>query len=515
MLNIKNLTHGFEDRTLYKNVSIKINKGNKIGLVGANGTGKTTLINILAGKIICDEGSIEWEKNYNIGYLDQHIEIDTNLTIRKYLESAFLELKKLEAEYNAINAKFATAGDSEFEELARRSASLFEYLDSRNYYAIDSTINKVALGLGVTPLGMETKIGKLSGGQRAKVILCKLLLENPDILILDEPTNHLDTAHIEWLKEYLKSFDGSFLIVSHDTVFLDAVCNTIWSVENKSIVRYNGNYTDFLRQQAEKNLVLERTIKKQEQKIEKLEDFIARNSARTATAKQAQSRAKQLEKMEIIERGEQVIEPKYKFLYMPLSAHTVLKAENLSIGYNFPLISGINWEIHNGEKWRITGFNGIGKTTLLKTLLGEIGAIKGKVTKHHLLKIGYFEQEIAWGMPHLTPIEEMRNEFPKLEDKQLRSSLAKAGLSTKHQMQPLCRLSGGEQSKVKLAKFMLEQYNLVVLDEPTNHLDPLCKKALAKAINEYRGTLIFVSHEEDFAQSIDYKTLDLSKLKNN
>ena len=223
--------------------------------------------------------------------------------------------------------------------------------------------------------------------------------------------------------------------------FLDAVCNTIWSVENKSIVRYNGNYTAFLRQQAEKNLVLDRTIKKQEQKIEKLQDFIARNSARTATARQAQSRAKQLEKMEIIEKGEQVIEPKYKFLYTPLSAHTVLKAENLSIGYSFPLISGINLEIHNGEKWRIMGFNGIGKTTLLKTLLGEILPLKGKVTKHHLLKIGYFEQEIAWGMPHLTPIEEMRNEFPKLDDKQLRSSLAKAGLSSKHQMQPLCRLS--------------------------------------------------------------------------
>ncbi|MBR4270462.1 MAG: ABC-F family ATP-binding cassette domain-containing protein [Clostridia bacterium] len=513
MLDIKNLTHGFEDRTLYKNVNIKINKGNKIGLVGANGTGKTTLINILTGKIICDEGSLEWEKNYNVGYLDQHLSLDKKLTIKQYLESAFSKLKEIETEYNAVNERFATAMEAEMEELARKSASLFEYLDSHNYYAIDSTINKVASGLGVMALGLDTPLGKLSGGQQAKVILCKLLLEEPDILILDEPTNHLDTAHIEWLKEYLKGWKGSFLIVSHDTVFLDAVCNTIWSVENKSIVRYNGNYTAFLRQQAEKNLVLDRTIKKQEQKIEKLQDFIARNSARTATARQAQSRAKQLEKMEIIEKGEQVIEPKYKFLYTPLSAHTVLKAENLSIGYSFPLISGINLEIHNGEKWRIMGFNGIGKTTLLKTLLGEILPLKGKVTKHHLLKIGYFEQEIAWGMPHLTPIEEMRNEFPKLDDKQLRSSLAKAGLSSKHQMQPLCRLSGGEQSKVKLAKFMLEQFNMVILDEPTNHLDPLCKRALAKAINEYRGTLIFVSHEEDFAQNIACKELDLSKLK--
>ncbi len=514
MLEIKNLTHGFEDRVLYKNVNIKINKGNKIGLVGENGAGKTTLINILTGKIIPDDGDVIWEKNYKLGYLDQYVKIDNSFTIREYLQTAFSDLSEKEREYEFINEKIATAPAEKVEELINKSAAIFEYLDEHNYYAIDSTIDKVASGLGLTALGLERQIASLSGGQKAKVILCKLLLENPDILILDEPTNHLDTNHIEWLKTFLNEFKGSFLIVSHDTVFLDSICNTIWSVENKSIVRYTGNYTSFLKQQAEKNLVLERSIKKQEQQIEKLEDFIARNSARAATAKQAQSRVKQLNKIEIIERGEEQIEPNYKFLYSPLSAQTVMKAENLSIGYNYPLIKGINLEIRNGEKWRISGFNGLGKTTLLKTLLGEINPLSGKVTKHHLLKIGYFAQEIAWDCPHYTPIEELRNEFPKLDDKQLRSSLAKAGVSTKHQMQPLVRLSGGEQSKVKLAKFMLEQFNMIVLDEPTNHLDPLSKKALAKAINSFRGPLIFVSHEEDFVKEIECKELNLADLKN-
>jgi len=513
MLDIKNLTHGFEDRVLYSNVNIKINKDNKIGLVGANGAGKTTLINIITGKLIPDEGEAVWEKGCSWGYLDQYINIDDSLTIKQYLESAFANLKQKEAEFEKVNEKLALASGEELENLISKSASLFEYLDSHNYYAIDSMIDRVASGLGVSALGLNRQISSLSGGQKAKVILCKLLLAEPDVLILDEPTNHLDTAHIEWLKNYLTDFRGSFLIVSHDTVFLDAVCNTIWNVENKSIVRYNGNYSAFLKQFAEKEMVLDRTIKKQEQKIEKLQDFIERNKVRTATAKQAQSRMKQLEKIDVIERGETPIEPKYKFLYSQLSAQVVIRAEKLSIGYNFPLVKGINFEVRNGEKWRITGFNGVGKTTLLKTLLGEIAPLSGKVTRHHLLNIGYFAQDIAWDMPQNTPLEEMRSEFPKLEDKQLRASLAKAGVSSKHQMQPLCRLSGGEQSKVKLAKFMLQQFNMIVLDEPTNHLDPLSKKSLAKAINNYPGALIFVSHEEDFASEIECKELNLAKLK--
>lgn len=512
MLIIENLSHGFQDRELYKNINIKINKGNKIGLVGVNGSGKTTLINILTGQIICDSGTLKWEGNYRVGWLDQYAKIDENLTIYEYLESAFAEIREKEREYNAINERFATADPSEFDILMKQANDLFEYLDSHNYYSIDSTIKKVASGLGVTDLGLDTQIKHLSGGQRTKVILCKLLLEAPDLLILDEPTNHLDTAHIEWLKDYLNNLDGTFLIVSHDTTFLDAVCNTIWSVERCNIVRYTGNYSSYVRQRAEKEKTTERAIRKQEQQIEKLKDFIARNSARTATARQAQSRQKQLDKLEPIAKNEVPPVPKYRFLYTPLAGDVVLKTYNLAIGYDRPLLNNINLIIRNGEKWRISGFNGIGKTTLLKTLLGEIPALGGKITLHPFVKIGYFAQDIKWDDPTRTPIGELCEEYPSVEVKELRSSLAKAGLAGKYQIRALETLSGGEQSKVKLSKFMLQSFNFIILDEPTNHLDPISKKALAKAINDFKGTVIFVSHEEDFVAQISCKTYDLGKI---
>ncbi len=512
MLIIENLSHGFADKTLYKNVNIKVNKGNKIGLVGVNGSGKTTLINILTGKIIADEGQVIWEGKYKVGYLDQHAEVDENLTIYDYLKSAFADLFEKEREYNEINARFATAQPEDYDELMARSTELFEYLDEHNYYSIDSTIKKVASGLGITDLGLDRKISTLSGGQRAKVILCKLLLEKPDLLILDEPTNHLDSAHIEWLITYLNDLkNGTFLIVSHDTHFLDAVCNTIWSVEYHNIVRYVGNYSVYLRLRGERERTIERQIDKQEEKISKLTDYIARNSARTATARQAQSRKKQLEKMEIIEKPEKPPVPNYKFRYTPISADVIIKAVNLSIGYYYPLLEKLEFIIRNGEKVRISGFNGIGKTTLLKTIIGEIPALSGNLKLHPFVKIGYFEQNLKWSNPERTPLQEMREDFPKLEDKELRGALAKAGLASKYQVRPLNTLSGGEQSKVKLAKFVLQSFNLIILDEPTNHLDTISKQALAKAINAFRGTVIFVSHEEDFTPLVEAREIDLSK----
>ncbi len=511
MLEIKDLSHGFGDRELYKNVNIRINKGEKIGLVGTNGSGKSTLINILNGNLISDKGSLVWEKKHKVGYLDQYAKIDPSLTIYEYLEQAFDDIKKVEEEYNAINEKFATASPDEFDELSKKATSLFEYLDEHDFYSIDSTIKKVASGLGVVDLGLDTKIENLSGGQRAKVILSKLLLSQPDLIILDEPTNFLDTKHIEWLETYLKNFDGTFLIVSHDTHFLDAVCNTIWSVEYLTINRYNGNYTQFLKQKAEREILTEKSIIKQEQKIQKLEDYIAKNGVRAATARQAQSRAKQLSKIERIEKPETPPTPKYRFKFTPLVAKTLIEVKNLSVGYYYPLLKDINLTVDNNEKIRVTGFNGLGKSTFLKTIIGEIPALAGSVSKHHLLNIGYFAQDISWEQDNLTPIEELHAEFPKMEDKQIRACLAQSGVPSKLQMQPLKSLSGGEQTKVKLCKFILQPFNMLVLDEPTNHLDTIAKNSLARAVNDFNGTVIFVSHEEDFANQIEYRTIDLQK----
>ncbi|MBQ8761953.1 MAG: ABC-F family ATP-binding cassette domain-containing protein [Clostridia bacterium] len=511
MLTIENLTHGFGDRVLYKDVNIKINKGDKIGLVGVNGSGKSTLINILNGTLICDKGNVWWEKKFKVGYLDQHAQINPEITVFDYLKLAFKDIYEKEAEYNKINEKFATAQPEEYEELAHKAEVLFEYLDRNDYYSIESTIKKISSGLGVADLGYDTLIKKLSGGQRAKVILSKLLLEKPDLIILDEPTNFLDTAHIEWLTTYLKELNGTFLIVSHDTTFLDNVCNVIWSVEYCKIERYVGNYSHFVNQKQEKTNLTEKLIAKQNEKINKLEEYIAKNKCRTATAKQAKSREKQLAKIERIEKPEEPPMPNYHFLCEPLSANIILKIQNLSVGYYYPILKNINLFVQNGEKVRISGFNGIGKSTLLKTIIGEISALSGKIDKHHLLNIGYFEQEINWVNNAITPIEEIRNNYPKLNDKQIRGCLAKSGLPSKLQMQPLSSLSGGEQTKVKLCKFILQPFNMLILDEPTNHLDVNAKKALAKAINEFSGAVIFVSHEEDFVKLIKHNELDLSK----
>ena len=511
MLKIENLSHGFGDRVLYKDVNININKGDKIGLVGTNGSGKSTLINILNGTLISDKGNLYWEKKFKVGYLDQHAKIDPTLTIFEYLKLAFKEIYDKEAEYNQINEKFATALPEEYDELTNKAQSLFEYLDRHDYYSIESTIKKISSGLGVADFGYDTPISKLSGGQRAKVILSKLLLEKPDLIILDEPTNFLDTAHIEWLTNYLKDLDGTFLIVSHDSTFLDNVCNVIWSVEYCRIERYVGNYSHFIKQKQEKAVLTDKLIAKQNEQINKLEEYIAKNGCRTATAKQAKSREKQLNKIVRIEKPEEPPVPNYHFLCEPLSAHNILKVENLNIGYNYPILKNINLFVQNNEKIRISGFNGIGKSTMLKTIMGVIPALDGKIEKHHLLNIGYFEQEINWDDNSITPIEEIRNHYPKLNDKQIRSCLAKSGLPSKLQMQPLNSLSGGEQTKVKLCKFILQPFNMLILDEPTNHLDANAKIALANAINEFNGAVIFVSHEEDFVKLIKHTTLDLSK----
>ena len=499
MIEFRNLTHGFGDKTLYKNVNITINKGDKIGLVGANGAGKSTLIGILNGTQICDQGEIIYQGKFTVGYLDQYANVDGSLTIFEYLTSAYKELYDLEKKAETLAQEGAKSGDMRKIEMASK---IYEQLVQEDFYSVESRVRKFANSLGIDVLGYNTLLKELSGGQATKVILCKLLLQEPDFLILDEPTNHLDESHIEWLQNYLKDYKGTFLIVSHDTKFLDAVCNTIFSVEYSNIVRYNGNYSHFIRQYNERKENREKAIISQEKKIEKLEDYIARNRCRTNTARQAQSRQKQLDKIVRLEKLNEAPVPQFKFAYKPINSTPIIKVENLVVGYDKPLLRNVNFEILNGEKLAIMGFNGLGKTTLLKTIMGVIPQIKGNVHLAKNLKIGYFEQILHWDNDNLTALEIMKNEYPKMEDKQLRAYLARAGLTSKHLQQPISTLSGGEQTKVKLCKLMIESHNMLILDEPTNHIDPKSKEVLASAIKEFEGAVIFVSHEIDFVKSI-------------
>lgn len=499
MIEIRNMTHGFGDKTLYKNVNITINKGEKIGLVGANGAGKSTLISLLTGKSLCDSGDIIFQGKFTIGYLDQYASVDRDKTVFEYLSSSYNELFELEKQAEKLSTEGAETQDMKKIE---RASEIYEELLNRDFYSIESTIKKYASGLGIDKIGYDRLMRELSGGQATKVILCKLLLQCPDFLILDEPTNHLDEMHIEWLVEYLRDYKGTFLIVSHDTQFLDKVCTTIFSVEFSNIVRYVGNYSQFVRQHNEKVEFQEKNIKSQEQKIEKLEEYIAKNSCRTNTARQAQSRKKQLDKIVRLEKLNEPPTPKFKFAYSPIRSNPIIDIENLTIGYHYPLIKNINIKLLNGEKLAIMGFNGLGKTTMLKTIMGLIPALAGKIKLADKLKIGYYEQLLNWEDNNLTPFEILKNEFPKLEDKTIRSYLSHAGLTSKQMLQSISSLSGGEQSKVKLCKLMIEPNNMLILDEPTNHIDVKSKQALADAINNFEGSVILVSHELDFVEKI-------------
>lgn len=516
MLVIENMSQSFAERVIYKDVSIRINKGDKIGLVGANGSGKSTLINILNGTILCDKGNIKWEGKHKVGYLDQYASVDESLTIYEYLEGAFSELKEIEEKFNKVNESMAYAtSDEELIRLSEQSGKLYDRLEEGNYYAIPSTINKVASGLGVTGFGLDTSLSKLSGGQRAKVMLVKLLLEQPSLIILDEPTNFLDVTHVEWLTRYLIDYKGTFLIVSHNTDFLNKVVNCIWDVHNLTITRYSGNYESFLEQREMKLMQADKLREAQEKTVDKLKDYIARNKARAATARMAKSREKQLAKIEIMEKAEPLPIPQFKFAYKPLIAKQIITVKDLTIGYNRPLIKNINFAVQNGEKLRIKGFNGIGKTTLLKTLCDIIPSLAGDIELNRNLVIGYYEQDHNFNNEDITAVSEIYNTFPKLSEREIRGYLARAGLTAKHLQQPIKNLSGGEQSKIKLCKLMIKQHNVLLLDEPTNHLDVAAKEVLVKAINEFPGSVIYVTHENDFADKINSRELDIESLLNN
>lgn len=512
MLVIENMSHSFGDKVIYDNVNIRINKGDKVGLVGFNGSGKSTLINILNGKILADAGSIKWHSKHKVGYLDQYADIDRDQTIYEYLEGAFGDLVAVEQKYNEINESMATADEDKLMELCEQSGKLYDILEEHNYYAIPSTINKVASGLGVTSIGLDKKVADLSGGQRAKVMLVKLLLEQPDLIILDEPTNFLDTVHVEWLKRYLIDYKGTFLIVSHDVDFLNSVINVVWSVEHNTIVRYTGDYNAYLKQREMKEMQHDKQRESQLKEVDKLKDYIARNKARASTARMAKSREKKLEKITVLDKNEKPSEPEFCFINKPFASKVVMTIKNLTIGYGKPLVSGINLQLLNGEKLRIKGFNGVGKTTLLKTICNMIAPLSGEVHLADYLVIGYFEQDLKWNDDNITAVNEMRNCFDKLSDRDIRTLLARVGLDSKHWRQPIKSLSGGEQSKIKLAKLMVNPYSLLILDEPTNHLDVLAKEALAKAIREYKGTVIYVSHENDFADKIGGKEFSIENL---
>ena len=394
-----------------------------------------------------------------------------------------------DADVDQMNAMFEDIG------------TIQDLLMAHDFYVIDSKVEEVGRALGLDEIGMDRDVTELSGGQRTKVLLGKLLLQKPDILLLDEPTNYLDVQHIEWLKRYLQEYENAFILISHDIPFLNSVINLIYHMENQRLDRYVGDYDKFQEVYAVKKAQLEAAYKRQQQEIAELEDFVARNKARVSTRNMAMSRQKKLDKMEVIELAKEKPKPEFNFLEARTPGKYIFETKDLIIGYDEPLSRPLNLTMERGQKCVLVGANGIGKTTLLKSILGLTPALSGSVELGDYLSIGYFEQEMAPGNT-TTCLDEIWKEFPSYTQYQVRSALAKCGLTTKHIESQVRVLSGGEQAKVRLCKLINRETNVLLLDEPTNHLDVDAKEELKRALKAYKGSILLICHEPDFYEGL-------------
>ena len=510
VLTVSHLSHSYGGREIFEDVSFRLLKGEHVALVGANGEGKSTFLSIITGRMTPDVGTVEWAKRTKVGYLDQHASLTPGMSIREVLRTAFDDMNKLEQEMLALYDKMGEASPDEMDRMMKDAAEIQDVLDAGSYYTIDAHIEEVAGGLGLRDIGLDRKVDELSGGQRTKVLLTKLLLENPEILILDEPTNYLDAEHIEWLTKYLQGYENAFIVVSHDVPFLNAITNVIWHVDNLTLTRYTGSYEKFEEMAALKRRQEEAAYERQQAEIAKEKDFIARNKARVATRGMANSRQKRLDKMEVLTKRTEKPKAHFSFQMDRTPSRFVIEAKRLVLGYDTPLTNPVDLQVERGQKIAIRGTNGLGKSTLLKTLLGMIPAISGKIELGEFVSVGYFEQEDKAGNQN-TALDELWQEYPGMTNFEVRAALASCGLTNDHITTKMMALSGGEAAKVRLAKIMQKPVNLLVLDEPTNHLDVEAKKELGRALKEYKGTILLVSHEPEFYEGWVDKIWNIEK----
>ncbi|MWV45481.1 ATP-binding cassette domain-containing protein [Paenibacillus sp. HJL G12] len=494
ILQVTDLTHMYGDQLTFAHMNFRLLPGEHAGLVGANGAGKSTLFRLLTGSLLPDAGKIEWASQIQVGFLEQHIGLQAGTTIRQYLERAFSQLFAMEKEMNDIAERMADEG-ADLDALLRKYGEIQAALEHHEFYLVSSKIEDIASGLGITEIGLEKDVSLLSGGQKTKLLLAKLLLEEPQVLLLDEPTNYLDSVHIEWLTDYLKRYRHAFMVVSHDEHFLNEITTVIFHLAHQNIKRYAGNYAYFKKELALGQVQQQTAYEKQSKEIEKLEAFIDKNRIRKA--KQAKSREKMLSRIVRVEKPTDGPEPRFLFSIPGATAGAaVFETKQLIVGYDSPLFQPVSLKVRRGDKIAIVGENGAGKSTLVNTLLGLINPLGGELIAPDQVKTAYYRQEDT--APAETPMEKVWALRPDLTQKDIRKVLAMSGLTSEHIRKSIRTLSGGEQAKVRLSELMLTPSHLLVLDEPTNHLDVRAKEALKKGLMEFKGTVLLVSHEPDF-----------------
>ncbi|TDG83055.1 hypothetical protein C5L34_000630 [Lentilactobacillus hilgardii] len=508
LLSVSNLSMSFAEKDLYKDAEFTLEKGEHMGVVGQNGVGKSTLIKIITDTQLPLTGDIKWQKNIKVGYLDQYADIEDNLTLIQFLRTAFADLYKKNETLTKLYETYAETAD---DKLLERAGTIQDELDSSDFYDVDTRIEQTIVGLGLDSIGRDHLVGKMSGGQRSKIILAKMLLADPDVILLDEPTNYLDVNQIEWLVDYLNNFSGAAMVVSHDYDFLDRITNCIINVAFGKITKYRGNFKKAMRQRKEREEFQQKQYDKQQVEIEKAERFIRKNKAGSKST-MAKSREKKLSHMDKIDPPSTNISASFNFPYEDTGSHEALTVDKLSVGYNKPLLAPVTFTISMGEKVGFSGFNGVGKSTLIKTILKKLPAKGGTAKFSPSAIINYFSQDLAWDNNRMTPMQIISDKYPKLSQRTIRTKLAKCGLDAQNAIKPIHELSGGEQTKVKLAMMEFVPSNFLIMDEPTNHLDEETKEALKRAIDRFSGNVIIVSHENSFYEGLVDKVLNVEKL---
>lgn len=518
VLSCSNITKSYIIDTILEGVSFTVEDGDKVGLIGPNGSGKTTLFNILAGESHQDSGDIYIQKDLVIGYLKQHVKIDSEKTLYEeclevfdYLIEMEKSLRELEEEISNLSLK----GDSdELDKLMNKYANLSERFNAINGYGFKSEIKGTLLGLGFKEEDFHKEVNLLSGGQKSRLALGKLLLQKPDLLLLDEPTNHLDIEAIDWLEKFLKDYKGAVLIISHDRYFLDNVVNRIFYLENKKITIYNTNYSKFMEQRKKDLEVLKKQYEDQQREIKRQEEIIARykNYGNIRYIRQARSRQKMLDKMKLIDKPVENKRSKIRFEPEIKSGRDVLMVENLRKGFDdFILFQDINFNIYRREKVGLIGPNGVGKTTLFKILLGQMDYDEGRIIKGTNVHPAYFDQEMANLNLDKTVIDEIWDEYPKLTYYEIRTILSQFLFLGDDIFKEIADLSGGEKGRLSLLKLMLSKANFLLMDEPTNHLDIDSKEVLEDALLDYEGTVLVISHDRYFLNRVADKILELTE----
>ncbi|GAA4828464.1 ABC-F family ATP-binding cassette domain-containing protein [Paenibacillus vulneris] len=516
LLQVSGITKSYGINTVLSNISLQIEARERIGLVGVNGAGKSTLLQIIAGEMSYDSGDIFKAKETKIGYLKQNSGLVSDRSIWDEMKSVFAHLEEAEQELRKLEMMMADpdvlASDKQTEETMKRYAALSEWFKEQGGYEAEARIRGILHGMGFGDFAPETPIHTLSGGQKTRLALAKMLLQAPDLLLLDEPTNHLDIPTLTWLEGYLRSYSGAILVVSHDRYFLDALVNAIYEIERTTSKRYTGNYTRYVETKQAEYEIQMKQFEKQQEEISKMEEFVQRNIVRASTTKRAQSRRKALEKMERLDKplGD-LKRASFAFEVEQPSGKEVLQVSDVSISYDGrkPLLHNVSFQLRRGDTAALIGPNGIGKSTLLKTLIGSRQQDQGEIRWGANVRIGYYDQEQKGLNPNNTVLDEVWNEFPNLEEARIRTVLGSFLFSGEDVFKKIAALSGGEKARVSLAKLMLQKANVLILDEPTNHLDLFSKEVLESALIDYEGTLLFISHDRYFLNKMAESMLEL------